>query len=203
MSFVRQPRFKRFAQATPRGTPRNCWERDRQTDSTRQEVPRGSFLIFTYFCFSASFLCSKVSAKSALLSMSGSVVSAAVSPAAGNDPSLCSAGGTCVTWLCAWKHTRTWMGSTDVTHAPSALWVPLVPRSSGYFFQGQLRSFRGGFSGSRRWSSTGAGSAGNSTLYVRGRGQSPTVPSHLPKHECHNPHSCTLHAKGSSQLQPA
>lgn len=41
MSFIREPRFKRFAQVTPRGTPRNCWERDRQTDTTRPWGPMG------------------------------------------------------------------------------------------------------------------------------------------------------------------
>lgn len=49
-------------------------------------------LVLTYFCFSASFLCSEVSVHSALLSMPERGGSAA-SPAAGDVPSLCSAGG--------------------------------------------------------------------------------------------------------------
>lgn len=70
----------------------------------------------------------------------------------------------------------TWLGTVTVTlvqRGGRRQGVPLVPMSSGCFFQGRPRSFRGGGSGSRRWSccsrssrlraasSTGAGSAGH------------------------------------------
>lgn len=135
--------------------------------------------VLTYFCFSASFLCSKASAKRALLSTPGSVVSAAASPDPGDVPSLCSAGGTRFRLLRG-GHGGQRQGLSPETPPPHpagaqglALGVPLVPRSSRCFFQGRPSSFRGGFSGSRRWSccrrssrlraasSTGAGSAGN------------------------------------------
>lgn len=100
-------------------------------------------------------------------------------------------------------HVGTRMGTTVATHVWPVPGVPLVPRSAGCFFQGRPSSFRGGFSGSRRWSccrrssrlraasSTGAGSAGNRAggqgwgaativpippLWPRGRGCHPLCP---------------------------
>lgn len=199
-------------------------EREGQTDSPVQEGEQSCVCplhprmspVLTYFCFSASFLCSEVSAHSALLSMLERRGSAA-SPAAGDVPSLCSAGGhshagdsshghqgpqargqvlaprPTTSQGCSEAHRGTQLGivtATLVQQGGRYQGVPLVLTSSGCFFQGRPRSFKGDGSGSRRWSccsrssrlraasSTGAGSAGCGVL-VRG-GVAPLALSHLP-----------------------
>lgn len=75
------------------------WEHG-QSHTFPQHPKMTPFPVLTYFCFSASFLCSKVSAHSPLpstLESGGSA--AAASPAAGDVPSLRSAGGTHFTQL--------------------------------------------------------------------------------------------------------